>query len=62
MQIPMVLTVQKNIEFPQLQSIDQVLDVPVVQVVMVPQVLSAVVNVPVIIQRRFCRAVLGPGV
>ena len=32
MQIPMVLTVQKNIEIPQLQSIDQVLDVPVAQV------------------------------
>ena len=33
-----VLTVQKNIEFPQLQSIDQVLDVPVAQFVLVPQV------------------------
>ena len=37
MQIPMVLTVQKNMEFPQLESIDQVLDVPVAQVVLVPQ-------------------------
>merc|ERR1712122_408361 len=37
-QIPMVQTVQKTIEIPQLQYIDKVVDVPVVQVVQVPQV------------------------
>ena len=38
MQIPMVLTVQKNMEILQLQPIDKVVDVLVVHVVQVPQV------------------------
>ena len=46
------LSVQKTAKVPQLQRSFKVADVPVVQVVMVPQVLSAVVNVPVIIQRQ----------
>merc|ERR1711945_75660 len=37
-QIPMVQTVQKTIEIPQMQYIDKVVDVPVVQVMQVPQV------------------------
>ena len=45
------LSVQKTAKVPQLQRSFKVADVPVVQVVLVPQVLSAVVNVPVIIQR-----------
>ena len=47
-----VLSVQKTAKVPQLQRSFKVADVPVVQVVMVPQVLSAVVNVPVIMQRQ----------
>ena len=43
---------QKTAKVPQLQRSFKVADVPVVQAVMVPQVLSAVVNVPVIIQRQ----------
>ena len=46
------LSVQTTAKVPQLQRSFKVADVPVVQVVMVPQVLSAVVNVPVIIQRQ----------
>ena len=46
------VSVQKTAKVPQLQRSFKVADIPVVQVVMVPQVLSAVVNVPVIIQRR----------
>ena len=45
-------SVQKTAKVPQLQRSFKVADVPVVKVVMVPQVLSAVVNVPVIIQRQ----------
>merc|ERR1712107_706044 len=47
-QIPMVQTVQKTIEIPQLQYIDKVVDVPVVQVVQVPrlQVVEKIVEVP----------------
>ena len=40
-----VLSVQKTAKVQQLQRSFEVADVPVVQVVMVPQVLSAVVNV-----------------
>ena len=50
-----VLSVQKTAKVPQLQRSFKVADVPVVQVVMVPQVLSAVVNVPVIIQQLVCQ-------
>ena len=42
----------ENCEGPAVAALFKVADVPVVQVVMVPQVLSAVVNVPVIIQRQ----------
>ena len=49
-----VLSVQKTAKVPQLQRSFQVADVPVVQVVMVPQVHSAVVNVLVNIQRQVC--------
>ena len=45
------LSVQKTAKVPQLHCSFKVADVPVVQVVMVPQVL-VVVNVPVIIQRQ----------
>ena len=43
---------QKTAKVPQLQRSFEVADVPIVQVVMVPQVLSAVVNVLVFIQRQ----------
>ena len=46
------LSVQKTPKVPQLQRSFKVADVPVVQVVMVPQVLFVVVNVPVIMQRQ----------
>ena len=42
----------ENCEGPAVAALFKVADVPVVQVVMVPQVLSAVVNVPVITQRQ----------
>ena len=42
----------ENCEGPAVAALFKVADVLVVQVVMVPQVLSAVVNVPVIIQRQ----------
>ena len=45
-------SVQKTAKVPQLQRSFTVADVPVVQVVMVPQVLSEVVNDPVIMQRH----------
>ena len=40
MQSPMVLTVQKNIEILQLQSIEKVVDVTVGQIQLIPRVLS----------------------
>ena len=40
MQFPMVLTVQKNIEILQLQSIEKVVDVTVGQIQQIPRVLS----------------------